>query len=200
MPFIVFLGCDGSGKSTVISQLSDRLQTRGIEVWNGHWCPVAGGGDKTTAPDPHGQIPRGFFASIAKLVVLCIRWWRAWIFGGWGHISRSGVVLFDRYYGDLCVDPIRYRYGAAMWLAEFWTGLLPQPDFLFFLDADPEVLLSRKQEVGRDALERSRYGYKMLVERAGGRVIDVARPVEAVVDEIYQLIARDCKAVSTPHP
>ncbi|MEP4077630.1 hypothetical protein [Haloferula sp.] len=60
---------------------------------------------------------------------------------------------------------------------------MPQPDHLFFLDAEPEVLLSRKQEVGVEALERSRAGYRNLIEQKGGRMIDVDRPVEEVVNE-----------------
>ena len=114
-----------------------------------------------------------------------------WIFGDWGRVSRSGAVLSDRYYGDLCVDPARYRYGGPMWLAKLWTRLLPSPDHLLLLDAEPEILLSSKQEVNHKALERSLTSYHRLVERAGGRVINVARPVETIAEEILGIISND---------
>ena len=62
-------------------------------------------------------------------------------------------MLFDRYHGDLLVDPRRYRYGGPMSLARLIVRFMPQPDLVFFLDATPEILLARKQEVSHAALE-----------------------------------------------
>jgi thymidylate kinase len=193
MPFISFLGCDGSGKSAVISLLSQRLQNTGTRVCYGHWRPKAfssesGTIDQAAVEDPHGQIPRGTVSSLLKLGWLWLNWWLGW----WKYLrkdSREGVVLFDRFHGDLLVDPRRYRYGGPLVLARIASRLMPQPDIVFFLDASPEVLLMRKQEVSLEALAKSRAAYLQLAaSHPRFRIIDASRPLEDVVDEVWRKI------------
>ncbi len=196
MPFIAFLGCDGSGKSAVIHGVAERLRGAGVAVVRGHWRPVAfGGGDRSghlaTAPDPHGQVPRGLAGSVAKLGWLWLHWWVGW-FRWLRRAGRTGAVLFDRYHADLLVDPRRYRYGGPARLARLASRLMPQPDLVVFLDAPPDVLLARKQEVGREALEMSREKYlRLCTGHARFRVIDASRPLDEVVAEVMGML---------PHP
>lgn len=184
MPFIAFLGCDGSGKSAVIHAVTKQLEAAGHRVIPGHWCPkpfTDRGADSATAEDPHGKKTRGAASSILKLGWLWLNWWAAWI-QYLRRGSRSGFVLFDRYHGDLLVDPARYRYGGPMWLARLASQVMPQPDLVIFLDAEPDVLLSRKQEVGRSALEDSRRGYLEFCHgNSRCRIIDASQPLEAVI-------------------
>ena len=193
MPFIAFLGCDGSGKSAVITGIGERLRANGVAVAHGHWMPKAlhrqSAVNKPIAADnPHGLPPRGAFLSMMKLMWLAVNWWLAW----WRDLRRSsrrGVVLFDRYHADLLVDPRRYRYGGPMSLARLASSLMPRPDLVIYLDAPAEVLLARKQEVPLEALERGRAAYLALAARDGGiRVIDASRPLEVVLDEVAALI------------
>jgi thymidylate kinase len=69
-----------------------------------------------------------------------------------------------------------------MWLASQW---MPQSDLVMFLDAEPDVLFSRKQEVSREALERSRALYLALFETNNRYyVIDAGQPLEDVVESV----------------
>jgi thymidylate kinase len=197
MPFISFLGCDGSGKSAVIQQLTERLRAEGHEVVCGHWRPKAfatnptetGGGP---TDDPHGQAPRGLASSSLKLAWLWLNWWIGWC-RGLGRVSKSGFVLFDRFHGDLLVDPRRYRYGGPIGLAKLATRLMPQPDRVLFLDAPPDVLLARKQEVSKEALEKSRASYLALCQtHERFLVIDASQALEDVVDDVYQQLMKHC--------
>jgi thymidylate kinase len=193
MPFFAFLGCDGSGKSAVINQVATRLREAGVEVTCGHWRPVAFSAENPdsaiqTADDPHGQLPRNTLTSILKLGWLWLNWWVGW----WKFLrkaSRNGVVLFDRYHADLLIDPRRYRYGGPMGLAHLASRLMPQPDLVVFLDAEPEVLLARKQEVSREALEKARERYLELAKsHPRFRVVDASQPLELVVANVLDLV------------
>jgi thymidylate kinase len=188
MPFIAFLGCDGSGKSAVIQGLSARLETDGHPVTLGHWRPKpfapSSGDTSSAADDPHGQHPRGCASSILKLGWLWLNWWVAWL-RGLQHEARSGYVLFDRYHGDLLADPKRYRYGGPMGIARAASSLMPQPNQVIFLDASPAVLLSRKQEVSPESLERSRAAYLQLARtHPRFRIVDASRPLAEVIAEV----------------
>lgn len=188
MSFISFLGCDGSGKSAVISGVSAQLRSQGGLVALGHWRPQAlDGGNPAaaaTADNPHGQVPRGALTSLLKLGWLWLNWWLGW----WRFLKRSskeGVVLFDRYHADLLIDPRRYRYGGPMWIARLASRCMPQPDLVIFLDAPPEVLLARKQEVGRNALENARRKYlDLCTGHPRFKVVDASQSLDQVIEAV----------------
>lgn len=76
---------------------------------------------------------------------------------------------------------------------------MPQPDIVFFLDAAPDVLLSRKQEVSREALIAARTKYLQLCDSNSRFVIlDASRPLEDVVAEASQTIQRFNSVQTTP--
>jgi hypothetical protein len=164
-----------------------RLEAEGHRVTLGHWRPKpfasSSGGTRSAADDPHGEAPRGFASSILKLAWLWLNWWVAW-FQYLRRDSRHGFVLFDRYHGDLLVDPKRYRYGGPLWLARLASRWMPQPDLVIFLDAEPNVLLSRKQEVGRDSLEIARREYLEFCDgNARCQIIDASQALETVISQ-----------------
>jgi thymidylate kinase len=191
--FISFLGCDGSGKSAVIAGVSEYFQSKGTHVTLGHWRPKAFSNTNddhasANADDPHGQHARGCLSSALKLGWLWLNWWVGW-FRFLKSDANKGLLIFDRFHADMLVDPMRYRYGGPLWLASLASRLMPQPDKVFFLDASPDVLLSRKQEVSKDALEISRKRYlELAAKHPRIQVIDASQPLHAVVSEVVRII------------
>lgn len=194
MAFIAFLGCDGSGKSTVIQGVSDYLTASGVSVKQGHWRPrmldIRAEIISSAADDPHRLNNRGFSSSLVKLGWLWLNWWLSWIFQ-LAAASRNGVVLFDRYHADLLVDPKRYRYGGPLVVARIASRCMPQPDLVVFLDAPSTVLLSRKQEVTEEALNKSREAYTQLAKHQSRFVIiDAQEPASEVIDAVIASITQ----------
>lgn len=188
VPWFAVLGPDGSGKSSVLAALEAQLPPSlgGVAVF--HWRPGVvrpDRGDGGPVTDPHGKPARGPVASVAKLGLL----WLDWQLGYWLRIvhlrAKERIVVFDRCYLDLLVDPRRYRYGAGAALARAVGSTFPQPDVLVLLDAPPEVLRARKTEVTLEETVRQRTAYAEAVRSArGGVVVDAAQPLAAVTRDV----------------
>lgn len=183
---IVFLGPDGCGKSSVIAQLAPQLAPAFRQVEYRHLRP--GPLPRTaTMPvtDPHAQQPRGLPGSLAKL----LHFWASYLFGAlfwlYPRCACSTLVIFDRYFQDILVDPRRYRYAAPAAPARWLGGLLPQPDMVFILDAPAETLQARKREVPLQESARQRAAYlKLAAEFRQVAVIDASRPLEQVISDV----------------
>jgi thymidylate kinase len=188
---VAFFGPDGSGKSSVIAGLTDLSQVAFKRVQYYHLRPglvlAAKSGAKEAVTDPHALPARSLAASLAKLAAF----WCDYVLGYWLRIrlqmARSSLVIFDRYFQDLVVDPKRYRYNVPRWLTGLAGRLVPLPDLIFILDAPPEVLQARKQEVSLEESRRQREAYRQLAMDLRSRtrvvVIDTSQPLEACVHD-----------------
>lgn len=190
--FVVFLGPDGSGKSSVIRRVESALAPAFRRTHTAHLKPGLCCRRRTSVMDasrPHAQASYGPVASLGKLFFF----WLDYALGFWRRIFpklvRSTLVLYDRYYPDILVDPRRYRYGGPGFLAEVLGNLLPRPDLWILLDAPTEVLQERKQEVSPDETARQRARYRRVIRSLGGHVVSAAQPLDAVVAEVNLLIA-----------
>lgn len=206
---VAFLGTDGSGKSTVMAEVERDL---GPAFWGRkqyhkrplsspfRWTkryrirpprakrPGAAGPEKSAASgfNPHALPSRGAAYSLTKLAF----WWVDFTVLGYlieifPRLTRLSLLLFDRYYQDLLVDPRRYHYGGSMRLAQLVGRFVPQPHLIFLLDAPPEVLRARKQELPFEEVARQREAYKELVWRLpNGHIMDTSKPLREAVAEV----------------
>jgi thymidylate kinase len=190
--FVAILGPDGSGKSSVIAQWLPTISPAFRRVARYHLAPDVLRQRDTNAPpvtDPHGKPPRSVIGSIAKLGYLFLRYWAGYLLRVRPQMVRSTIVVFDRYYHDLLIDPRRYRYGAPLWLARAVAAMLPKPELWLLLDAPAEVLQSRKQEVTFDETVRQRDAYLQLFARLdNAHILDASQPLECVVDQANRVV------------
>jgi thymidylate kinase len=188
---LVILGPDGSGKSTIIEATRPLLAFAFRRVANGHFAPALfrGGHDSGPVIDPHARPPRSLPASIAKAGY----WLGDFTAGYYASIRpklvKSTLVIYDRYYLDVLVDPARYRFQGPAWLSEAVWRCVPKPDIIVLLDAPAEVLQARKQEVSFVETARQRLAYRELVERLpNGRVVDADRPPAEIADDVAAIV------------
>jgi thymidylate kinase len=191
---VAMLGADGSGKTSVLKLVQERMAPAFRRVGRYHLRPFVIGRrveGAAAVTDPHGAAPRGVGASVAKLGYFLADY----VLGASGPILRdriySTLVLFDRYVHDLQVDPRRYRFGAPVSLARWTANVSPQPDLFIVLDAPAQVMRARKEEVQLEELERLRARYRDLAQRLGPSkavLIDASRPLDRVGAEVCAAI------------
>jgi thymidylate kinase len=134
---------------------------------------------------PHGKPPRSVLTSLAKILVWLMEEWYAHLF-----MDKNGRLLIcDRYYHDLLIDPMRYRYGGPLRIARLVGKLMPQPSLWVLLDAPAEVLQARKQEVSRQESARQRQAYLAFVgQQRQFAIVDASQPLDKVIADVEQAV------------
>jgi thymidylate kinase len=196
VPWVVLLGIDGSGKSTVQKYLVNNFSLpffagiktiyRRVDIL-GRPLKKGPGGDVINhyAEPPYGQIK-----SVIKLGIRALDW----LAGYWLHWARyrakGYLLLMDRHYFlDMAVAPVRFRYGGPPLLPRLLAKYLPGPNLFIFLDAPVEILQARKKEVTPEEGTRQRELYlELMLSLPYGYVVDASQPVEQVVSEITRII------------
>ncbi len=194
LPWIGFLGPDGSGKSTLIVNLEERLRLSRLKIHTIHWIPklsTQAGSEQINQVviDPHAEPPKSSFLSLLQLGKIFAFWWFA-SFRYLFHLrAKKKIVVSDRFYSDLLVDPRRYRYGANLKWARFLFRFLPKPDRVIVLVTSAEKIWERKQEVEGTELDRQLSSYQEIASEWGDRavIIDCGEDADEVADEVLKI-------------
>ena len=102
---------------------------------------------------------------------------------------KGGLVLIDRWYYDFFVDQRRYRLRVPLALVRFGHFFLKKPGLVLLLDAPPEILQQRKQEVPLLESQRQREAYLSLIRSLPqGRIINAGAAPEAVGREMTETV------------
>ena len=158
---ILLVGPDGSGKSTVAQSLHESCEGIFARQAKFHWRPgllprlgAVLGREASDATDPHQQAPHGAMASL----LVAGYYWLDFVLGGWARVTpirlRGGLVVMERGWWDLAVDPTRYRLKIPQWIIRLLGLATPRPDLAFVLEGEPATLHARKAELPPSELAR----------------------------------------------
>lgn len=172
---VLIAGPDGAGKSTVVDAIAARAAAAGITVSRAHHRPglIAGRRQDGPVTDPHAKPARPTAAALAKLAVV----FADYVVGGhvrWRAPRRDGLLLLERGWFDMVVDPRRYRLPERLLpLVRLLGRLVPRPDVVLLLSGDPERLHERKPEIGVAEVTRQIDRWRTVAPVAGRRVVAV---------------------------
>ncbi len=162
---ITFSGVDGAGKSTIIEnikqELEKKLRKRVVVVRHRpSLLPILSAwtkGKKQAETDAANRLPRqGENKSSVSSLIRFLYYYSDYLFGqfyiNFKYKYRGIIVLYDRYYFDFIIDGKRSNIGLNENLVKNGYRLILKPDCNFFLYADPEVILKRKQELSAETI------------------------------------------------
>lgn len=198
---IAFLGTDGSGKSTIIHEITPIIEKRtGLKVRYEHMRPnylpslgVALG--KRTKEElshgpvinPHASQQSGFVGSIVRLCYYLVDY----TYGYFRKIypSHDVVWIFDRYYYDLLIDQKRARISIPRFIINVFGKMVPEPDVILCLGGDPRVIFERKPETNLDEVSRQMNALECLYKKKENAYwIDTTVDIETSVAEVLKVI------------
>ena len=198
--FAVFLGPDGSGKSSLTDLLVERLSghedvLKVHRVYMGSGQPLlpsrkltrrlhgkTGPKAASTPITVRDVSPRRLRGPLHVMADEVLRYWV--------HVrprlAPHGVVLTDRY----AYDVLRVNNPTLQkpWFRRLAVAVIPSPQLTFFLEGDPEVIAARKRELTVAETTRQLHAYRKL---AG--VVPNFRPVVLTVRDDRELrgVARE---------
>ncbi|MGV6830167.1 MAG: hypothetical protein ACWA5P_01230 [bacterium] len=183
---ISFLGPDGSGKSTIINGLKkQQLPYRKVAYF--HLKPIHSKESSVTS-DPHAAKPYSLVVSIIKIIFFFFQYSWNWLKTIVPLKIRSTLIIFDRYYDDVIVDPKRFRLSGINMLSKIVKPLIPRPQLYFILYADADTIYERKKEIPLNELGHQLKIYKSFSKDKRYHLINVDRPVLDIVNEVYAIL------------
>ena len=195
---VCLVGPDGTGKSTLAAALPDACGTLFLRSSHHHWrpgvLPRPGLAFRTAPQDettPHERTPHGPIVSYSLLLY----YWLDFLLGGWitqrSTVMRSGLVVVERGWSDLEVDPARHRLRVSPRLVRLLGRCLPRPALTLLLDAPPAVLAARKGELSDQEVSRQSAAWKALLRPERDVVLDATRSPTEIVEDVREAIVAE---------
>lgn len=203
---VLVVGPDGSGKSTLAARLPRAVEDMFRRHASSHWRPgvLPRPGAMLGKPDPDPTRPhvRAAFGRLPSVLLLGYYWVDFAVGGLLRDLpvkARSGLIVRERGWWDLAVDPSRYRMRVAPGLVRWLGTLLPHPDLVIVLSGDAALVHGRKPELERKEVDRQLTAWRSALPGDVPSIrIDVSHSPEDVLDAAVLALARvmESRAIS----
>lgn len=199
--FIVLLGVDGAGKTTIAENLKARYVTAFRKIDHYHSrvrvlkdiSQLKKDATPIDASNPHGKKQKaGKFTSVAKFGYYFLDFLIGNVKIAIAKI-KSTLVLVERYYYDYSIDKVRYNLNLSDKFLLFFEHFVLKPDVIFILTGDSKKLLDRKHEITIDEIdEQKRKLNERFINNPKAVFIDTT---EGTVDECVNKMLKECNAI-----
>lgn len=154
--FMVLVGPDGSGKTSVAGAIADQLGDRAGYF---HFRPDRGKGlasrpNMGAPPQPKAIRAGPMIFGWMRLVLNLFRFWIGYLSVVRPAVRRGVNVIGDVWAYRYLTQPLAMRYAGPDWLAHQMLRLFPQPDLVINLNAPPEVIEARKGELALNEISK----------------------------------------------
>lgn len=201
--FVVLLGPDGSGKSSVAHLLPTELERAFRATWRFHWRPNFLPKLSRRETDRYSRAPEsiappqdavyGRITSLVRFLYYLIDF----AVGYWVVIyprkARTTLIVGERYFADVVVNPQRYGFALPSWLLRLGARLVPNPDVTILLVNEPDVVHARKPELSSESISEQMQRYREELPHWGqSRTVRTDGSPADVAARISHLIVQEC--------
>ena len=191
---IAFIGCDGSGKSTLSKKLVSRLKKNypNVEYRHQYNYLISNTVGKTIRKLAKTKNKPDNVESKSTIIH------KLWVFVVYPNLlidyylktllRQSSLFVSDRYVYDMLIG--WEIQGRLNFLSRFLLRNFPKPKYVFLIDAPPRILYNRRKDEypSFEFCKKKRDMYLEFAEEKGIKIINTNRPITSSIREITKSI------------
>ena len=162
--FVVIVGPDGVGKTTLARTILDRSKNGGFYF---HFIPSPPTRLLDRPPDHEELVEKGRgsgskFLGLLRIVRNVIRAWLGYILAIRPAVREGSVVVGDRWLYGYAAQPATLKFYGPPWLARLALKAIPKPDLIILLEAPAQTVHDRKPELTVAEIEEEAQTWRSL--------------------------------------
>ncbi|WP_129127855.1 nucleoside/nucleotide kinase family protein [Geomonas oryzae] len=158
--FVVLVGPDGCGKSTIAQAVTQKRPRIYRRSWSFHWRPgflpkLSRYMQRPTpaSPEPQREAVYGTVTSFVRYLYYLTDFTFGYWFLVYPQKVATALIVGERWYYDIIVNPQRYGFRLPSSVLRFGQRFVPRPDIVFMLKASATEVYRRKPELTTEEIK-----------------------------------------------